>query len=286
MKKYKCKASKEALEKIMRGEVKQRSRWYFFFQNMILWAVGTLSVIAGSLLVSLMIFTVMNCDASVHHEVYGQIVSRVTILLVIVWILLTGGFIMLSDLAIRRTKRGYMYPLHIILIIDIILSIVFGMMFYVFGVGSFVDDALDGHMDHYSGLEKRRADLFHKPEKGLLVGRVVHVDDDFVEIATMSSGLWIVFTNDLNVDASQQLQAGSDVIFAGEKINGEQFFVACDTRIMGLHGVHAKVQQKQLDLMMRSLKEYHENIIQKARSNMPIGNFCDDGVHWRIQLQR
>lgn len=280
-----CKASKEALEKIMRGEVKQRSRWYFFFQNLILWVLGTSSVLIGSIIVSLVIFTAANSDIGIYREVYGHVTSCATIYLIGFWILITGVLIIISDRLIRRTKRGYMYPLWFILVIDIVLSIIFGTIFYFMGTAGYMDNELGHRVGYYNNIEKKRASLFNKPEKGILIGRVTRVGNQFVEIATVDKGLWIVFVDELDRDRVYGLQEGVDAIFAG-KMNDSGLFVACDTRIVGLHGVHKKLQQQYTKAITQALDGDRVNIDSYLYHEVLSRDFCNDGVQWRIQVQR
>lgn len=281
----KCEASKKTLEKIMRGEVKQKSRWYFFFQNLGLWVLGTVSVLAGSLLVSLIIFTIANCDAEIHREVYGNMISHTTVFLVALWILLTGGLIVLSDTSLRRTKRGYVYPLWLILAIDIILSVIFGTIFYFAGVGSYADDMLGSHTQYYQDIEKRRATLFNKPDEGILMGKVYDVGDGFVRVATANDGGWIVFTNEMeNDDVLQNVQEGADIVFAG-LIREGNVFVACDAKWVGIHGMHRELQKRHIELIKQTHAERKEVLLEKIK-NQSLKNLCNENVRWRIQVQQ
>ncbi|PID51923.1 MAG: hypothetical protein CR972_04430 [Candidatus Moraniibacteriota bacterium] len=285
MKKTTCNASKEVLEKIMRGEIKQRSRWYFFFQNFFLWTLGTISVIAGSIIVSLTIFTVANCDSAVYQEIYGHVMPHFTVFLITLWILITGALIIFSNHLIRCTKRGYVYPLWFILVIDIILSIVFGSIFYLMGAAGYVDEKLDQRIGYYENIERKRASLFNKPEKGILVGRIVRMNNDYAEVATLNKGLWIVFIDELSQNHFYDLNEGVDVVFSG-KMNTEGLFIACDTRVVGLHGVHERLREKYNKMMKQMAEEQNLFIDPYMYQELLNKDFCDENVQWRIQVQQ
>lgn len=276
--------SQKALEKIMRGEVKQRSRWYFFFQNVALWILGTVSVFAGTFIVSLMIFTAANCDMEIHREIYGQILPPTTVFLIILWVLITGGLIILSDVSLRRTKRGYVYPLWLILIVDIILSVIFGSIFYFVGIGAYMDDMIASHTSYYHNVEKRRAALFNKPEKGILMGKVYYIGEDYVKVATENTGGWIVFVSEIDENMVSDLQEGSDIIFAGSIEDGN-VFVACDAKIPGIRGMHRELQKKHIDVIKEEYKEQKE-FLRETLEDSRINNPCSETVRWRIQIQQ
>jgi hypothetical protein len=277
-------ASKNAMKKILRGEVKQRSRWYFFFHNAILWAVGTISVFAGALIVSLMIFTIVNCDSYIHHEIYGRALSHVTIFLLGIWILLTGGLVILFNLSIRRTKKGYIYSPWIVIVLDLLLSTVFGFIFYFFGMSAYVDDILGDHVHNYYSLEKRRELLFNKPREGLLIGRVSHIDDDNVQIFTSDHNMWVVFTHELPKSIAHQIQKGSSVVFLGTTA-GDRVFVACDFRVARVHGMHQNVQKRYEDYIQKIYREQKYILLEQSKKR-PQDTLCDQGTVWRIQLQQ
>jgi hypothetical protein len=231
----------------------------------------------------LIIFTAVNCDAGIHREVYGSVISRATVFLIVLWLLITGGLIILSDLSVRQTKRGYIYPLWLIFVIDVVLSVIFGVIFYAIGIGGYMDMELSRYADFYDNVEKRRAALFNKPENGILIGRVVHAADGHVKIATANNDMWVVFTNELQGTQAATLQEGVDVVFAGVK-REDGTFVACDTRVVGLHGMHQKMYEQHMQAFMQAFKE-HQKVLEEKLLNPPQKIYCTNGVSWRIQIQ-
>lgn len=279
-----CKASKKAMEKIMNGEVKKKSRWCFVVKNVIFWFLGFVSVLAGAVVVSLILFTVANNDGDLYQEVYGRTVSHATYFWVTLWVLVTGVFIFLCDLSVRNTKRGYTYPLWIVLVVDVILSIIFGAIFYFVGIGFYADHILGAHIDHYHNIEKRREAFFHKPEKGILLGRIVHVEGDYAEVVTMNGDAWMVFVDEMSPQKTEKLTMGSQVAFAG-RTNGDGSFVACDVKVRKLYGAHRAMQKKRLEMMIEAHREQHNTLIQRMKHVVP-KNLCNGEIRWRVQMER
>lgn len=277
-------ASQKALEKIMKGKITQKSRWRFVVRNTFLWILGFFSVIAGAIVVSVIIFTLINSDMDLHREIYGYVMSGFTMLFIIVWIVITGGFMALCDMSIRNTRRGYIYPLWVILVGDVLLSIFFGSIFYFSGMGCFIDRVLGAHIYHYQDVETRRATLFHKPEHGILMGQIVDSVGNSLEVITQNGDMWIVFVDELPEYKITSLVEGRYVVFAGQ-MNDEHLFVACDAKVRNMYGATKELQQKQIDTVIRQQQQQHDMFLQKAQQH-PQDNLCNGEIHWRVYIEQ
>lgn len=277
------KASQKALEKIMNGEVKQKPRCIFFFRNVALWILGLASVFAGAIAVSLIIFTVVNSDMDLYREVYGFAMSRFTIALIVIWMIITSVLLILSDYSLRSTKCGYRYPLWFILSIDILISLIFGSIFYFFGVGNYMDDVLSSHVGYYHNVEKRNSQFFHKPEKGILMGVVTHKLPKYVEVLTVNGDVWAVHMENISSSQSEKIHEGSRVVFAGTT-EEEKVFVACDMRVRKMHGIHQGMHEKHMKMIEEVRKKHQAAVIDRMHRIM-IERACENGPNWKIAPQ-
>lgn len=277
-------ASQKAMEKIMKGEVAPRSRWRFVVQNTFLWILGFLSILAGAIVVSVIIFTLANSDMDLYREIYGYMVSRFTLTFVLLWILITGGFIALCDVAIRNTQRGYVYPLWLILVVDIFASVIIGFIFYTSGIGCMIDSTLGTYIAQYRDIEQRRVELFHKPEQGILMGRIIDVKEDYLEVATTNGDMWIVFIDELPECKSTQLTIGNQVVFAGQ-INDDHLFVACDVKIRNLYGITKELQKRQIEAIIHESQKQHDFLMQNVQQRSH-ENLCNGEIRWRIHIEQ
>ena len=280
----KVNASQKALEKIMKGEVKQRPRLFFVIKNILLWTFGILSMIAGALFVSVIIFTVMNSDMDLHREVYGYAISCITLCTVLVWFVLFGAFVILCDVSVRHTKRGYVYPLRVILLIHIGASILFGAVLYVTGIGCYVDDILGANMRFYYDVEKRRAASFHVPDKGFVMGRIVQRDDQVLEVVSPQGDQWTIAIANISPQKQEHLRDSEYAVFLGT-VNDRNIFIACDVKMRNLSGVRfERIVRSPHEAIMAQHMEQQEKVMQLIRElRSGVMDPCADGMYWHMR---
>jgi hypothetical protein len=240
--------SQQAMDKIIQGEVKKVPRWRFVVKNIALWFVGIICVIAGSLTVSLIIFTVVNSGPIFDHIGQRNVWKQLIIILPMLWLLITIIFVILFDILIRRTKRGYKYSLTFIMLVNIGFSLLLGLLFYLFGVSYIVDDSL-GRLKYYNSVEKRHAQMFNSPEDGMIVGRVVGCTDKYFTLIAPDGHRWNVMNEHIDKSQKNAMIDGQIVMVRGEKID-EDIFVACDIRKRGMRGGNNRVQQRHVEKMI------------------------------------
>ena len=276
-------ASQRAMEKILKGEKKKRSRMRFIFINVALWSFGVMSIFAGAVVVSVIIFTLVNGDMDLHREIYGCMFPRVTFVMIGVWVLLTGFFVILCDMFVRHTNRGYVYPLWVIVISNIFLSTIFGMIFYQIGISYDVDRVLGDHMRYYYNVDKRRATLYNVPDKGIVMGRVVSYEPTHVLMMLPNRELMTVAIGHLDDRAKIALMRSEQAVFLG-RINEEGVFVACDLRTRQLSGVRQTIKDHlYTEIDIDRIAEQRDQIIERVRmTTYQIPHICNEQVHWRI----
>lgn len=274
--------AQKAMEKIITGEVKQRSRWYFVMKNALLWFFGFVSVSAGAVIVSVIIYTLANSDMDLNHAIYGYMISRTTFIWIVIWIVVTAIFMLLCDVSVRHTKRGYIYPLRTIFIVDIAVSIIFGTALYFSGIGCYIDTIVGSHIHQYNTVDKRRAMAFNKPEQGILMGRVVATHDDHVEVA-VNGEVWMVFTRAIPPNKMVFMAEGDRLVFAGKKY-ARNTFVACDVKKRSARGVYQNMRDKHMEALMYMQEHIREEMLSQLRPQ-PSDVLCDDSVRWRVEIQ-
>ena len=276
-------AAQRAMEKIMKGEVKKRSRARFVAVNVLLWFFGALSVGAGALIVSIIIFTIANSDADLHHEIYGCAFPRMTFVAIGLWVLLTGLFVILCDMSVRNTNRGYVYPLWLIVLSNVFLSLIFGVVFYKIGVSYDLDHMLGMHMRYYYDLDKRRAMLFNMPDKGIVMGQIIAHEPTYVVMLTPEQKLLAVTTDNLDEEKRAYLRENEQAVFLG-KINEDGVFVACDMRTRQMSGVRQAIKDKlHIEVAEEEIEEQKKYFFERVRiTTYQMPRICNEQMQWRI----
>lgn len=240
--------SQNAMDKIMRGEVKQVPRWHFVVRNIVLWTLGILCILAGALTVSLIIFTFVNSAFAMRGIAYKSFWQHTIIFIPLLWIVGTLLFVGLFKFSVRHTNYGYKYPLLSILLVSFLSSVFIGIAFYFLGVSHMIDDILEMHFHTYHSVERRQARLFDNPEKGMLIGRIIQSDAESFMLVTPNGEKWRVMCGHVPQNKQHAIVDGSRFIVIGKKID-DDVFVACDVHKRGMFGINKGVQKKRMQKM-------------------------------------
>jgi len=261
--------SQNAMEKIMRGDVKQVPRWYFVMKNIALGIVGFLCIIAGALTVSLIIFTFANSAFSLREVVYHNFLQHMIIVLPMLWIAITILFVSLFNLFVRCMKRGYRYSLWIIIGINILLSVVIGVVFYFFGVSHVVDNMLGGHFRYYHSVESRQTQLFNNPEKGMIIGHTMECQDNHFTLVTQDGKKWHVISEHIPEFKQKVIVDGLRFVVIGKKVENN-IFVACDIRKRKMIGGSGQLQRRRMENIQITDCKEGQTCIQQHIEHIPV----------------
>ncbi len=118
-------AGRQALAKRVLGRIEEegihpRPRLLFLAGNWGFWALGAASVLLGAAAIAAALFEIVNAGwglrAALHHDIFSFVLK----VMPVVWLLSLLLFIALGYLNIRRTKRGYRYPLSLIVLASVV----------------------------------------------------------------------------------------------------------------------------------------------------------------------
>ncbi len=238
--------TQSAMDKILQGEVKQIPRWHFVVKNIVLWFVGFLCIVAGALTVSLVIFTFANSAFVLRDISKHNFFQHIMIVLPLLWIIVTILFAALFDIFVRHTKKGYKYSLWLIILVNMFLSVIVGIAFYFFGISHIVDDMMNAHFRSYHSVEKRQAQLFNNPGKGVIIGHVTKCGDEYFTLVTSDNTQWHVIREHIIEFKQNKISDGQRFVVIGKVID-QGIFVACDIRMRGMSGSNRQLQRKRME---------------------------------------
>lgn len=167
------KFDQELLGKIKEKKSDQKSRWHFLLKNYVIWGVGILALIIGGVAFSVIIYLLKYNDWSAYKQINGSLLEFVLLTLPYFWVLFLVLFVLIVNYDIKHTKRGYRYPLSILVIASITISILLGGIFFRLGLGEVIDDVLGENAPFYEKIFNRQADFWSRPEEGRLAGMVL-----------------------------------------------------------------------------------------------------------------
>jgi len=168
------------LQKIAKGNVSPRSRYWFVGYELFVWVLWLLAMAIGSLAIAVSLFFIKYnyyalFEATAHDSFFGFLLEALPYL----WFFVLGTMLFWAIFNLRQTCRGYRYPLWQTLGLCLSFSVFGGLALYISGVGFSFDRWLGDSIAIYESREKIAIKFWQKPEEGRLVG--VFVDEYLVE---------------------------------------------------------------------------------------------------------
>ncbi|MBU6323690.1 hypothetical protein KGQ55_03315 [Patescibacteria group bacterium] len=192
--------------------IRPRPRWYFIFENGVLWSVGAAAVIIGGVAFSGALYDIANAGWQYEAATHDSLLSFLLDTAPYLWILLLCAFVLIGYYNIRLTKRGYRYPFSLIVAGVVLTSASAGLGFSMLGLGSVFENAL-GNVPFYRPEAALQRELWTRPDRGLIAGWVISRDATTSSffLKSFDGSLWFVSGDDLRARDEALVSAGAEV---------------------------------------------------------------------------
>ena len=204
-------------ERIEGDKLTPRPRWEFVFKNYVFWTLGAVAVVLGAFAFAAGVFEVQNAGWSYATATHPDFLTFFLAVAPFLWIVALVLFISLGYVNIRRTERGYRYPLAVIAIGAVLTSVALGSGLYAAGFGGEIEESLGTHLPFYRPIISEEHEWWLAPQKGLLGGTVISLASTtqrFV-LRDFSGRIWSVDTTDLRGNDLIVLSRGGTVRVVG-----------------------------------------------------------------------
>lgn len=239
------------LSKIEEGKKKPYSKMYFKSINILPWLLAFLTAIVGSLLVSSIIFRIVNLRHPLPpflgiggHERF--LAGDFPIILFIIFMALV--FILYKE--IRMTRSGYKYEMPIVFLSIGLVSFILGIFWYALGFGYHVDRVAVRNIPMYRDIERVQIRRWFTPESGALIGKVVDIDADEILIKDPEGNTWNVLLAKGNNEEVFEISVGQKVGLVGQMDLDDFIFRACDVHSLELDhaGIRNNSERKNVEV--------------------------------------
>lgn len=201
--------SLKILEKIKELKAKPKARWYFILRNILLWLGVVLSLLLSAVSFSAMLYLLKGIRFRIYTFGNPENWKMLFSSLPYVWIIFTAIFIFLLYYELKRTKKGYLYPLSHIIIFAIISSTILGYALQASGLAEKFDRASAFHPTLYNHVINPQMTYWNQPEAGRLAGMITEdLGNRRYSLIAIDGNVW-------------QIQEGN--AFRGKIIKGEAF---------------------------------------------------------------
>lgn len=251
------KLSQKVLNRIHKECIEPKPRWRFLVRDWTLWISGAVSLIVGSVAVSVVIFILVNNDWTVSRILHGTSIGGVMAAIPFLWLATFAAFATIAHYNVCHTKRGYQFHTFI-LIMAVAVPIVFGYALYRTGVSYVTEALLNNYFPQYQTMLERREAMWLNPNEGFLGGKIISLEDDGHCILRDREGNeWNVRIND---DDHQYLQT---------YMQKEEAFIG----VVGSLGKDGVFKAKMVRVL--PLRGMRRHMMEEYRQNF--GNFKEEG---------
>lgn len=216
--------SQTVLETIKAKNIAPTPKWTFLLKDYVVWGLGAISLLIGSLAIAVTVSMVRHNDWDLYKYASDSLLSFILVTLPYFWIAFLILFILAANYNFKHTKNGYRYRLSTIVAGSILISIAFGLLFYVAGLGQVIDKILVDKVPVYERIMEYRKRIWSQDERGLLSGVIVGVTDkEHFDITDPDRKIWHVTAHRVEEGVRPMLKRGARVKMVGEKVDRDKF---------------------------------------------------------------
>ena len=123
-----------------------KPRWHFILMRSLFWLLSVLSVVVGSIALS------MTCDVFFDNDGLHVTLGNLLQVIPYVWLIILGLFIVGAYFGFRQTRKGYRYAAPLVVSMILAASVALGLLLDTYDVGQTVHKYLLTHTNFYDAL--------------------------------------------------------------------------------------------------------------------------------------
>lgn len=220
------KLSEKIVGKIKHDHITPVPRWHFLIKSFAFWTFFVFSVVLGSLSFSVIVHIVEFGDIDIFKHLKGTLLTSAVMMLPYFWFLSVLLFAVIAYFNWKCTKMGYRFKRRWIVLGSVGLSIVLGSVFYALGMAKVVDSVMAKSVPFYDkSKHEARRELWLQPESGLLIGKIVGVDEISEEliIEDENGTNWNIGGNSASLGVEGSKEKGRIIKVIGKREGGQKF---------------------------------------------------------------
>lgn len=217
------KISEKVIEEIKEKNVSLKPKWQFLIRDYIVWVLGFISLIIGSISFATILYMLRNNDWDIYSHISDNLFGFIILTLPYFWLIFLGVFILSAYYNFRHTKKGYKFPLSKIIFFSIFANIFVGSFFYNMGIGQAIDNMVERELPFYSKLINQRKGIWEHHDEGLLAGIVMEVSGNTAVIRDVEGDFWYVSDFSTSTPQIFRIKQGDMIRILGVKIDEENF---------------------------------------------------------------
>lgn len=221
--------AKNILEKIQKGKIKPRAKYFFVIRDLLVWGLFGLATIVGALAVSVIIFILTDNDWDVYRHLQKSFWGYLFVSLPYFWFLILLALVGAAYWNYKHTRKGYLLNPYILFLSSFLASLLLGWALFVGGAGEKLDRFFGEKINYYSGAEAHKIEIWSNPKNGLLAGRIVEVQESHFFLDDFDSQKWKVIEEDTAWKRGVKKEIGEAVKIIGN-LEEDKIFRAQEIR--------------------------------------------------------
>lgn len=223
------------LEKIREEKIVPTARWKFETKNFLWWLALGVSVLAGGISISILVFLVTQLDWQIYAHLGDSFWETFLIMFPHVWFLLMAFFVFFSYRNLRNTKKGYRLEWFFVWGAIVGGSVLLGLVFYFSGASEKLNQVFASSVPGYEKVIHTKEDQWSQPEKGLLSGEIISKQTEegteVLNLKTFQDEDWQVSIDSQTVVRGKvDLQEGEEIKVIGKQKEQKNEFQAQEVR--------------------------------------------------------
>lgn len=211
------------IEKIKDGSIRPTPRWVFLLKSSVIWGMFILSVLFGSIAVSIIIFQISDADWDIYSKMNHNWVEFIMWALPYFWIILMALFLILAYYDFRHTKKGYRYSVFSVFGLSIVTSVLLGGGLYFSKFSEKIEGVLLSNIPQYDKLHYGKQILWQRPRQGFLSGTIINMNGNIFILHDFDSRDWEVEAEDSDMMPGFVLRQSTMVKMIGDFLDDGRF---------------------------------------------------------------
>jgi hypothetical protein len=240
------KLSNKILDKIKKEKMTPKPRWYFLLMHTLLGTAILTSIFIGGIAVAIVIRQLTMTDWELARLSAGGHIRSFFMIIPYIWIIFIGLTILLAEVLLKHTKKGYRIESWKLATASIVLSLFFGGLFFITNADRPIKEGLKEHIPPIERWENKRNEIFVAPERGVLAGEIIEISHDLEWIIIDFEGRqWFIDISEAKMRQEIPFEPGMFVGMKGEMIDEEHFFAVWVAPFKGM--VRSIIEKKDME---------------------------------------
>ncbi|PIR86013.1 hypothetical protein COU14_01205 [Candidatus Kaiserbacteria bacterium CG10_big_fil_rev_8_21_14_0_10_44_10] len=208
------KIKESVLERLEREGITPRSRLYWLSYEYAFWGAWLLSVVLGAVALAVLSFTSLYIGYSLYEATHQSFLTFFFDTLPYLWFLAFAGLTIVAYFNLRNTKRGYKYPLYLVVGSSFGFSVVGAVVLHSLGAGFYLDHYMGQHLKSYQSRAEFEAQMWQNPLEGRLLGVLKAPSDDDLKQVLFTD----VNNEDWDVTITELRTRDAELLLSGHKV--------------------------------------------------------------------